>query len=126
MMRPTQDDALLAIEEAKSLIDCVCGYGHEPSTSYLKDVLQWALLGTQLPIEFLEQRLQMELYGKKDKDVGHVCMTLKREARVRVGEDVEIYIKQIMGHGAGNAVKIVVTAPIVKKVYRIKQDVSKS
>jgi hypothetical protein len=64
-LRPNQEEALLAAEEAKTLIDCVCGYGHEPHISYLKELIHWALLGTQLPLELLEQRLQMEVYGKE-------------------------------------------------------------
>jgi sRNA-binding carbon storage regulator CsrA len=59
---------------------------------------------------------------KKNSDMGHICLTLKKDSTVKVGEDVEIYVKQVGGAGIGNAVRIVVTAPIEKKIYRVKKD----
>ena len=63
-LRPTSDDVAVALQEASALVDRVRQTGDEPSINFLKAVLHWAALGTQLPLEFVEQRLDMEVYGK--------------------------------------------------------------
>ena len=63
---------------------------------------------------------------KDSNRIGNICLTLKEESRIRVGDDVEIYIKQVTGAGIGDAVRIVISAPVKKKIYRVKTDAGTS
>ena len=59
------------------------------------------------------------------KTIGHVCLTLKEGAVVKIGDDVEVEIVRVGGSGIGIATRIRITAPIVKKIYRVKKNVEK-
>jgi sRNA-binding carbon storage regulator CsrA len=63
---------------------------------------------------------------KKDKDIGHICLTLKTGNTIRIGEDVEVFVMQTGGHPIGNAVRVRVTAPVAKKIYRVKKNAEPS
>jgi len=64
-LRPSADETNLALEQAKTLILMSEIHGHTPSTDALKEVIQWVWLSQQLPVEWLEMKVQEELYGKK-------------------------------------------------------------
>jgi hypothetical protein len=61
-LRPNYDEVFFAIEEAKILME----KGHLSGTENLKSVLHWAFLGAQLPLDFVEQLIGLEMSRKPD------------------------------------------------------------
>jgi len=57
----------------------------------------------------------------EEEHVGHICLTLKEGMLVQVGDDVQVLIKEVRGHGIGKAVRIVIMAPVSKKIFKVKQ-----
>jgi len=54
---------------------------------------------------------------------GRVCLTLKVGETVQIGDDVLVYVRASGGHGTGGKhVKLSITAPKSKKVYRHKNN----
>ena len=64
-LRPTADETDIALEQAKSLIIMSSIHGLHPDTEVLKELIQWVWLSQQLPIGWLEMKVQEELYGTK-------------------------------------------------------------
>lgn len=59
---------------------------------------------------------------KDDEKPGRICLSLKTGESVQIGDDVVVYVRSPGGHGTGNAVRLSITAPKKKKVYRIKNN----
>ena len=63
--RPSVDDVSNAISEATILIEFCNLHGQKPDVENLKKILMWMVTAEHLPLEWVEQKIQSEIYGKR-------------------------------------------------------------